>query len=518
MRLLAVLLIAAISAAPSAVRADDASALLAKHKAFIGWQPGDGTFTSLSFDGAVTYQDGTATKNSTTVHSVRKGLAFRTTSTSVEHGTVTDAGFTGRVFWQTNRNGFTHPVIGDAQKYAVASELIFNEGFSELPGTTGSSETLNGVTCTNVRVKVDASFPIDVCIDAATGELKRATIDPNGSYETRFDVLAYAEPKPGKRVISSWRDKDGKYTHTWTKVAADAPIADPDLHPPSQSATWKFANAQAFPIEYEFSDRDSGIYVNATVNGVKGRFLVDTGASNILLNRSFAARANVKNMYSAQVGGVGGLAKSDVAKADSIEVGGNVLSNVIVTTLSYDFANGKEDNGKEVDGLIGFDLFGGAIVSIDLDAKEMTIFDPKAMHLSDGQGIQLAVDLDSLQPVVAMTVNGKIPIRAMLDSGDLLHRGMVFSTQLASKYGLRMLADVTEYARGIGGVSRMHCGVLDSLSVGPVVYQTAPACEARGFQDNWALVGFDFIHHFNLIFDYPEGKIVLLPRAGNESD
>jgi hypothetical protein len=58
----------------------------------------------------------------------------------------------------------------------------------------------------------------------------------------------------------------------------------------------------------------------------------------------------------------------------------------------------------------------------------------------------------------------------------------------------------------------MRCGTLDSLSIGPIVYQSAPACQSGDFEDNWAIVGYDFVEHFNMLFDYPQGKLVLIPR------
>lgn len=519
MRLFALLLAAAILAAPATARADDAASLLAKHKAFVGWQAGDGTLKSIVLTGDMTYQKDGATKTYAQIHGVRTGLAYRATTKELEYGTVSDSGFTGTVFWDTNRNGFTHPVRGDAEKYSISQELVLNEGIAELPGTVKGSDTVGGTPCTIVQVKADASFPVNVCIDPQTGAEKRAVIDPGGSYETQFDILDYATVKPGVKVISSWQYQGSKYTYRWTKIVADKFVSDEQLHPPAQTATWTFASGQAFPIQYEHNDTARGIYVTATINGVKGRFLMDTGASEIVLNRSFAGRVHLKPLYASSASGIGGTTKTEVQKADTLQVGGNTLSNVIVSTFDYDLFDGQE-NGQELDGLIGFDLFGGAIVDVDLDAQQMTLFDPAKMHVDDSLGVPLAVDLDDLTPMIPMTVNGNIPIRAILDSGNLMAK-VTFSYQLASKYGLRMVVDKSvqgitrgvQFGSGVGGVSRMECGTLDSLSVGPIVYQSAPACQSRDFDSNWAIVGFDFIEHFNMLFDYPEGKLVLMPRS-----
>ena len=148
----------------------------------------------------------------------------------------------------------------------------------------------------------------------------------------------------------------------------------------------------------------------------------------------------------------------------------------------------------------------------------MTIFDPASMQLSDSGAIPLTVDLENLVPSIPMTVNGKIGINALLDSGDLAEA--TFSFELASKYGLNMLVDTSiqgitsgvRFASGVGGVEREECGRVDSISVGPIVYQNAPACKSRSMSGNDAIVGFDFIKNFNIIFDYPQAKMLLLPR------
>ena len=518
MRITTFFLAAILAVVPVLARADDAASLLAKHKAFVGWQAGDGSFSSLVLDGSMTYSQGGSVKTYAAIHEVRKGLANRETRTLAD-GTVENSGFTGRVFWASNENGFTHPIVGDPEKFAIAEELVFNEGGSALTGTVKGSGTVDGTACTIVQVKADVSDPVNLCIDPQTGALKRAVIDAGGTNEASVDILAYADAAPGKKVISRWHYHDSDYTHEITKVSANKPVVDADLHPPAQTAKWAFASGQTFPMEFKDNDRTKGFFVTASFNGVKGRFLVDTGASEIALNRSFAGRAHMKPLRADTAYGIAGSTKTEVGTMDTFQIGGNTLSNVVVSSLSYDLFDGKDADGNKVDGLIGYDLFGGAIVEINSDAQEMTLFDPASMQLSESGGITLTVDLESLVPVIPMTVNGKIPINALLDSGDLSE--VTISHELSSKYGLTMLVDTSiqgitsaiRFVGGVGGVEREECGRLDSVSVGPIVYQNAPACKSRSMSGNGAIVGFDFIKNFDIIFDYPQAKMTLLPRA-----
>jgi predicted aspartyl protease len=510
MRLLGLLFAAAFAAIPLRAHADDAQSLLAKHKAFVGWQLGDGTIDSLILQGTMTYQKDGAAKTYGTIKELHNGLAHRTTIDSEDGGS--DYGFTGRVFWETNENGFTHPIVGDPQKTSITEDLLFNEAISEMTGSVKGSATVDGTPCTFVQVQTQASMPLNVCIDA-TGAVKQAVIDPGGSYEETINVLAYADVLPGKKMISKWQFGGSKYTHEWTKMKANAFVSDDSLHPPAQTATWKF-DGQPFPIQFKNGDRDKGFYVDAVFDGVRGHFLLDTGAAGIFLNKSFAGRIHMKPVRRSSAYGIGGSTNTEVGTVGAIQVGGNVLSHVIVTSLGYDM------NG--VDGAIGYDLFGGAIAYLNLDDQQLTLFDPNSMHVDNSGGILLSVDLSSEQPTIPMTINGNIPVNATLDSGDLLE--VTFSKQLVGKYGLKMMVDdslanitnAIRFARGAGGVEREECGHLDSISVGPVVYQNAPACKSPTFGGNSALVGFDFIKHFNIIFDYPHGQMLLIPRPNQE--
>jgi len=380
------------------------------------------------------------------------------------------------------------------------------------------SDTVAGVSCIIVQVKADASDPLNLCIDPQSGAVKRAVIDPGGTYEQTVDILAYADAAPGKKIISQWHFQGSDYTHLMTKISANQNLTDADLHPPSQTASWTFASGQSFPMEFHDNDNSRGFFVTASFNGVKGRFLVDTGASEIALNSSFAGRVHMKPLRSEMASGIGGATKAQVGRVDTFQIGGNTLANVIVSSLSCDVWNGKAQSGNEIDGLIGYDHYGGAIVAISLDSQQMTLFDPAKMQLSDAGAIPLTVDLQNLVPTIPMTVNGKIAINALLDSGDLGEA--TFSFELASKYGLSMLVDTSiqgitsgiRFASGVGGVEREECGRVDSISVGPIVYQNAPACKSQSMSGNDAIVGFDFIKNFNLIFDYPQAKLLLLPR------
>ena len=325
----------------AASAADDAGALLAKHKAYAGWQAGDGAIASLREAGTITL-DGRVVG---TIRAVHRGPVFRE-FWSRGAGRSFEDGFTGRVLWSSNQNGFTVQTIGEAAKYVYTERALFGEGLTSLPATVVRSETIDGTPLTWVRVAPAVGVVAELAIDPASGGLKRAVLDPSGKYETRYDVLGYTDVGGGKRVISSWRYTGGKSVYAYTTVEANKPVTDDELHPPKQTATWTFdPGAGTVPVELT----KYRIQVAALVNGVKGTFILDTGASGIAFTDSFARRAGAKRVGQSEISGIGGGTTANLYDVDTIAFGRSVLHDVIIFTGLDE----RGSSGNDIAGLSG---------------------------------------------------------------------------------------------------------------------------------------------------------------------
>src|ERR1700680_3390092 len=127
-RLFAVLLAAFALCGVPAAGQDEAAALLAKHKAYVGWEFGDGTFKTLRVDGTLSRpgKDGKLTPVLTAVD-LRRGVVHRQVSTSLEDGSGSVSGFNGNAFWYSDENGFTVPVLSEQLKVALAQMVVLEE-------------------------------------------------------------------------------------------------------------------------------------------------------------------------------------------------------------------------------------------------------------------------------------------------------------------------------------------------------------------------------------------------------
>ena len=485
------------SAGAAHADAPDARMLLVKHRAFVGWQLGDGTFRSLRL--RAQYADAQG-KVSRTVTELRRGLIYRATTTFAgTAGASQDEGFTGGVFWNSNVNGFTTPAYGEPAKFRFSYDLLANEGTSSLDAIARGESTIDGTRCETLRLDVPNADPIDVDVDPATGAYLRAVVDPGGAYETVVRILSYDEVLPGKRLAAALRFDDSNESYRYTKVEPNVAVADDELHPPPARATWAFAQPQPFAVNVTATR----VLVDASVNGLKGRFILDTGANGIFLNEHFADAAKVTKLGAAGAAvGLYGGRSADVRRAETITIGGNTLSDVIVEAEDFNSNDYFGLDRRNYDGLLGYDLFAGAIVRLDFRAAAMSLADP-AEPPAETPPLSVAVDTSLGVPMVPMTLDRSIGVRAMLDTGD--PSGVVFGPDILYRYHLRMARNI-----GVGlQYGSVECGNLDSLELGPITYSGELACKLDSplVAGKNILVGLDFLRNFELLFDYPHGRI-----------
>jgi hypothetical protein len=217
----AAMLVTARAQAPAQDAA--AAALLAKHRAYVGWQFGDGSFPSMRITGDVTDEKGEKTESFVMLS---KGLVYHNTYTMPKLGNITEhTGFTGNLFWRSDENGFTTPVYGDYAKYLASFTVLQQEGTSELPAAFVKNETIDGKSVGVVRVTLKNGDPIDCYVDPATGAYVKATIDPDGSYETTVHIVSYHDVVTGKKMMASFRIDDGKALHSYEAFEPNAAIS-----------------------------------------------------------------------------------------------------------------------------------------------------------------------------------------------------------------------------------------------------------------------------------------------------
>jgi hypothetical protein len=124
-------------------------------------------------------------------------------------------------------------------------------------------------------------------------------------------------------------------------------------------------------------ERPQGIpVIDAKLDGVAGRFGVDTGArSALIVYGPFGAKNKLAEKYGAHVEGVtgwglGGPVRSLLARAKSLEMGATSVQDIVIRLSTQ---KGGLTTGSSMDGLIGPDVLKQFMVTFDYSRKQMML-------------------------------------------------------------------------------------------------------------------------------------------------
>ena len=117
------------------------------------------------------------------------------------------------------------------------------------------------------------------------------------------------------------------------------------------------------------------LVVKASINGVKGRFILDTGASNSCVSFDLKKHFNVISEKSdIKAAGAGSIdIDAEKSRNNSLKIGKWKTRNcdLIVFDLSYVNTALIQQNAKEVQGIIGADILESAKAFIDYNHKKL---------------------------------------------------------------------------------------------------------------------------------------------------
>jgi predicted aspartyl protease len=479
-----------------------AATLLALHEAYVGWQLGDGTFDTLRVEDTQGKlgTDGKLAGLETSTD-LRRGIVNRRSHLNAQ-GLELDSGFTGSIFWSSNINGFTVPRYDDGRAVELAESIFFNEASTSLPATLLRTDAATNVAV--LRETTPAGTKLDISENRTTGAYLSVTVATPDESDTLL-VDGYDEIAPGKRMVTRWHRAGSRYRHE-DKVTANPRLSDGDLHPPPSRASWTFGTNA--PIRLEVTQDQ--IVLDAAVNGVRGRFLLDTGAAGMFVTRDFAARAKLEVVGETVLSGASGEARSKLAKAKTVAFAdGSTLHDLILYT-------GLSAEGSDA-GIIGYDLLAAALVDVDLDAGQMRIFDPTTSVPNGKDALVVLPDLRTGTPIVPAKLNGKFSTGVLFDTGN--SAPALIAADWKGTVPMLIDPDPAKYLSthrvvidATGTTSEVECGQLERISMGQVSYDAAPTCMLPTLERTFSLVGFSFLKHFNYTFDYPEGKIYMSLR------
>lgn len=258
---------------------------------------------------------------------------------------------------------------------------------------------------------------------------------------------------------------------------------------------------------------DNRIYVKVHINGDKSsfRFLVDTGASDVVLNAS-VPEVMSKAVFTSHAGNTGATSSEQVPSTDggqSLQVGSNILNGLRFISIAYP--------PEAWDGVLGLSFLKCYNVAFNYDRKEMYLYPIGTVCNMDGH----AVDFEYIDgvPVISaqVTINDKCyTLKTELDSGS--DRVFDITTPFVNEHKLRGSLHVFAIS-SIAGTSatqgNLENVLFDSAEIGNVIFPSLPGAFStltNGIQASSrinGIIGNNLHQRFNQYWDFANNKIYL---------
>jgi len=250
------------------------------------------------------------------------------------------------------------------------------------------------------------------------------------------------------------------------------------------------------------------VEVAATVNGTPATFLLDTGSEYSIVSTRLAQRLGLTLEASGGRDFAGGVA---------LGVGPIAMADQRVMVMPFDTYYAR---GRQIDGLLGFDVFDRFAVKIDWTAKTLTFWEHAAFAAPKG-AMEVPITFAGRLPVVAgtlqLTKERRLPARLMVDTGA--SQSIMLRHPYATANGLFALAAGETSAPSLASGTRRLARIpaeqftLDALTFDSpqVLAFTEPVGSAAGTGTD-GLIGNTLLSRFTLYVDYARKRLLFEPK------
>ena len=461
--------------------ADDLTAqqIFQNHEAAVGYSLGDGKMKPYTVQSTITWVDFKSVKHTERVTRMQLGAYFREDQSY--SGSSVSIGFDGSSFWHSSPNGVVTGDDGYSRAYDVTQAVIATESFDdslspELRGPQRADDV--------VRIHPKGGMVADIYFNRATWFVDQTIIDPDrGALRTE-----YGDYKPfGSVEIATTRrfyiPSDYFNTLVVTTHVDEfkwgANVSDSDVSAPTPTKYVTFPSSGSATVPF---DPHRGVIVEASVNGVTGRFAIDTRADGIFVDTLFADKARIlKNDLARFYLNV--PADMIAMPKSTVKIGDLTLSDIKVGVINFNLY----DRETPFDGVLGLDLLSQAVTTVDFDKGTVTFAQPAGFQVpADMYPLPITLD-DGIAQSDAVT-NGSNHVRCELSLAD------------AS-------VTVEPFQRGPD---------ITSVQIGPFeedIHQMRfPFLSSEEYLNSsgaQCLIGYGVLSSLNMVIDYPDLEIYL---------
>ncbi|MFL4597854.1 aspartyl protease family protein [Stenotrophomonas maltophilia] len=438
-------------------------------------------------------------------------------------------GFDGQLSWRRDYGGEVGLLDGTVPRRTARTQswLVMRAYWSSTyPAARFApprADTLDGRRYTVLATTPEGADPIELWFDTRTGLLGRVVIaSPRTPTATTLeDYRSVGGLLLPHRIITDTLDGQG---HADPRLRSDAqvrryrvnsPVPDALYAPPKMAADSYIEDASG-TTRVPFDLINNHVYIEAEVDGQPARFLVDTGAIN-LLTPTAAKRLGLTAAGRLSVHGAGDNASDlGLAQARHLRIGGAHLTHPVFHIIDL----GQQINSMGVphDGFIGYETFLRFVTTFDYGARVLSFTRP-GHYQAPTNAVALPFEQDDRAPVLNGELDG-IPLRLWLDTGSRnslsLSSPFVRTHELLEKYHA---SEEAVLGWGLGGPGRARPARLGVLRMGDIQVNdlvgdlSSTDKGALALADYGAILGGGVLRRFSMGVDYNARRLYLVPNA-----
>ncbi len=392
--------------------------------------------------------------------------------------------------------------------------------------TLGASSFLSGRTLQAIEVTPPVGPRQTLWFDQNTGLLVRIT-HRRDQYDWNEDLSAWktlaGRKRAGVAAVGMPEFPSSYHRAELDSVWAEGPREAGAFSPPATTAspvTWHGARGR---IELPFHYRRGSVWVSLSVNGAPpAEFILDTGAFNTCLDRSYAQTLGLQAEGEHIAEGVGGYDTFGFTPLKSLRWAGTndkavELHDLRAGVIELQPGMSSVEWGRTA-GLIGYDVLSRFTLEIDFDRQVLTLYDPPT-YAHSGPGVAIPMTLHGNVPSVEATLNGHCKGTYIVDVGNA--SVLSVGAEQVMKCGLlgTRHKEVQHWVGGIGGAFVENVCRLDSLELGPfrfvepVAGLTTHHQGGAGSKEIQGNIGTTVLERFRCTFDYAHGTLWLQKGA-----
>lgn len=276
-----------------------------------------------------------------------------------------------------------------------------------------------------------------------------------------------------------------------------------------------------FITEFAFKQLTGGvILIKAQFNNMPDsfNFILDTGSGSISLDSATVEKYAIPHQPSGRyMYGIAGVRKVDYARHNSITFQGLKVDSLDFYINDYSILTNVY--GIKVDGIIGYSFFSRYLVKINFDSLKIRVYEPGSIEYPR-HGFLLHPTIRGL-PIVPLIIKDARSVAAnyYFDTGAGLCFLISRQFENDSAILLKRRRPVSTKVQGLGGKTQMDLTIIKKVQIGKYKFKRVPTYiledEFKLFSTPslGGLIGNDILRRFNLIINYPQKEIHLLPNS-----